>query len=65
MEQSNNMIYLETEGSSYERGKIHGESFKKHINTMIRGFKAVTRHFGYTSFDLYMKDILENLNNSK
>lgn len=59
------MIYLETEVSFYERGKIHGESFKKHITTMIRGFKAITRHFGYISFDPYIKDKLENLNNSK
>ena len=59
------MIYLENEGSSYKRGKIHRVSLKKQLNTIIKGFKAVTRHFGYNSFDLYIKDILENLNNSK
>ena len=56
------MIYLETEGSPYERGKIHGESLKKEINIMIEGFKAISRLNGCASFDLLVKDILDNTN---
>ena len=56
------MIYLETEGSSYQRGKIHGETLKKQINTMIDSFKAYACDLGYTSFDLLVKDILDNTN---
>ena len=54
------MIYLETEGSSYERGKIHGEALKKHIPRMM--FEKITRHFGFTSYDLFAKDILDTTN---
>ncbi len=54
------MIYLETEGSAYERGKIHGEALKKHIPRMM--FEHITRHFGYKSYDLFAKNILDTTN---
>ncbi|NVM43361.1 MAG: hypothetical protein HWN79_00455 [Candidatus Lokiarchaeota archaeon] len=54
------MIYLETEGSAYERGKIHGEALKEHIPRMM--FKEITRHFGYKSYDLFAKDTLDETN---
>ncbi len=54
------MIFLETEGSAYERGQIHGEALKKHIPRMM--FKEITRHFGFTSYDLFAKDILDKTN---
>jgi len=54
------MIYLETEGSAYERGKIHGEALKKYIPRMM--FEKITRHFGFTSYDLFAKDILDTTN---
>ncbi|MHA1242398.1 MAG: hypothetical protein ACTSQU_16685 [Promethearchaeota archaeon] len=54
------MIYLETEGSAYERGKIHGETLKKHIPRMM--FEQITRHFGFTSYALFAKDILDTTN---
>ncbi len=54
------MIFLETEGSAYERGKIHGEALKKHIPRMM--FEKITRHFGFTSYDLFAKDILDTTN---
>jgi len=54
------MIFLETEGSAYERGKIHGEALKKYIPRMM--FEKITRHFGFTSYDLFAKDILDKTN---
>ena len=54
------MIYLETEGSAYERGKIHGEALKKYIPRMM--FEKITRYFGFTSYDLFAKDILDKTN---
>ena len=52
------MIYLEIEGSAYERGKIHGEALKKHIPRMNL-YEEMFRYFGYTSFDLFAKDVLD------
>jgi len=54
------MIFLETEGSAYERGRIHGEALKKYIPRMM--FKEITRHFGYKSYTLFAKDILDKTN---
>ena len=53
------MIYLETEGSAYERGKIHGEALKKQILGMNL-YEGMIRYFGYSSFDLFAKDVLAN-----
>ena len=53
------MIYLETEGSSYERGKIHGEALKKYI-PKLNLYKPIINYFGYTSFDLFAKDVIDN-----
>ncbi len=53
------MIFLETEGSAYERGIIHGEALKKHIPRMNL-YTGMIRYFGYTSFDLFAKDVLDN-----
>ena len=53
------MIYLETEGSAYERGKIHGEALKKQIPGMNL-YEGMIRYFGYSSFDLFAKDVLAN-----
>jgi len=53
------MIYLETEGSAYERGKIHGEALKKYIPRMNL-YEGIIRYFGYATFDLFAKDVLDN-----
>jgi hypothetical protein len=54
------MIFLETEESAYERGKIHGEALRKHIPRMM--FEKITRHFGFTSYGLFANDILDKTN---